>query len=326
MSKNTKKHHHRRGDFDASKAVKPADVISDPRFEAAQRDPRFMTMRHVSRKVKIDSRFKKMFDDENFRVGGGGENNIGGKKVDKFGRRSTGSTKTQKEVSREGLESYYDLEEEEEEEEEGRKHAKPVHVDRRDLPEMDADMQAKLDASRDRMRGVGLEDSSDEDEDDSDSSTSDTSDDEFKESSDSEELSEEGVLANYSERRETGHESSVPEQDATKRLALVNCEWQQIRAVDILTILRSFCPASGEVKRVTVYPSDFGLQRMKEENVIGPMGAVAKIKKSKYRGNELSEKRKNKKNLSEFEFGKEGKEIDNEQLRQYERDRLKYLS
>ena len=124
------------------------------------------------------------------------------------------------------------------------------------------------------------------------------------------------MLANYSERRETGHESSVPEQDATKRLALVNCEWQQIQAVDILTILRSFCPASGEVKRVTVYPSDFGLQRMKEENVIGPMGAVAKIKKSKYGGNELSEKRKNKKNLSEFEFGKEGKEIDNEQLRQ----------
>ena len=329
MSKNTKKKksttHHNRGDFDASKAVKPADVISDPRFEAAQRDPRFMTMRRVSRKVKIDSRFKKMFDDENFRVGGGGENNVGGKKVDKFGRRSMGSTKTQKEISREGLESYYDLEEEEEEEEEGRKHTKPVHVDRRDLPEMDADMQAKLDASRDRMRGVGLEDSSsDDDEDDSDSSTSDTSDDEFKESSDSEELSEEGVLANYSERRETGHESSVPEQDATKRLALVNCEWQQIRAVDILTILRSFCPASGEVKRVTVYPSDFGLQRMKEENVIGPMGAVAKIKKSKYGGNELSEKRKNKKNLSEFEFGKEGKEIDNEQLRQYERDRLKY--
>ena len=57
-----------------------------------------------------------------------------------------GSTKTQKEISREGLESYYDLEEEEEEEEEGRKHAKPVHVDRRDLPEMDVDMQAKLDA------------------------------------------------------------------------------------------------------------------------------------------------------------------------------------
>ena len=75
-----------------------------------------------------------------------------------------------------------------------------------------------------------------------------------------------GRVSELFERRETGHESSVPKQDATKRLALVNCEWQQIRAVDILTILRSFCPASGEVKRVTVYPSDFGLQRMKEEN------------------------------------------------------------
>ena len=53
------------------------------------------------------------------------------------------------------------------------------------------------------MRGVGLEDSSsDDDEDDSDSSTSDTSDDEFKESSDSEELSEEGVSRTI-QRRET---------------------------------------------------------------------------------------------------------------------------
>ena len=164
----------------------------------------------------------------------------------------------------------------------------------------------------------------DDEEESSESETSDDEDDALKEFSDGEELSDEGVLASHAERRETGTKSSVPEQDATKRLALVNCEWQQIRAVDILTILRSFCPSSGEVNRVTVYPSDFGLKRMKEENVIGPMGAVAKIKKSKYGGSELSQKRKNKKSLSEFEFGKEGKEIDNEQLRQYERDRLKY--
>ena len=325
MARSGKKHSS--SSFDPSKAVNAADVIDDPRFRAAQHDPRFMTMRKASRKVKIDSRFKKMFEDENFRVGGaGGEGELTGKKVDKFGRR-TSSKKSQREISREGLESYYDLDddEKEDEEEEEREHKKPVQVDRRDLPEMDADMQAKLDASRDRMRGVGLEDSSsssDDEEDDSDSETSD--DDVFKESSDREELSDEGVLASYAERRETGHESSVPEQEATKRLALVNCEWQQIRAVDILTILRSFCPSSGEVKRVTVYPSDFGLERMKEENTIGPMGTVAKIKKSKYGGNELSEKRRNKKKLSEFEFGKEGKEIDNEQLRQYERDRLKY--
>lgn len=322
--------------FDPSKAINRADVISDPRFQQMQSDPRFMTMRQQSRKVKIDSRFKKMFEDENFRVGNqlGGGFESQGRKVDKFGRKTNGSGKSRKELTREGLESYYDLDEEvkddtEEEDEGKRGRKKPSGVDRRDLPEMDAAMQAKLDASRDRMRGVGLEDSSsssssDDEEDSSESETSDDEDDAFKEFSDGEELSDEGVLASYAERRETGHESSVPEQDATKRLALVNCEWQQIRAVDILTILRSFCPSSGEVNRVTVYPSDFGLERMKEENVIGPMGAVAKIKKSKYGGSELSQKRKNKKSLSEFEFGKEGKEIDNEQLRQYERDRLKY--
>ena len=256
--------------FDPSKAINSADVISDPRFQQMQSDPRFMTMRQQSRKVKIDSRFKKMFEDENFRVGNqrGGGFEAGGRKVDKFGRKTNGSGKSRKEISREGLESYYDLEEElkekgdtDEEDERKRRRKKPGGVDRRDLPEMDAAMQAKLDASRDRMRGVGLEDSSssddeDEQEDSSESETSDDEDDAFKEFSDGEELSDEGVLASYAERRETGHESSVPEQDATKRLALVNCEWQQIRAVDILSILRSFCPSSGEVNRVTVYPSD----------------------------------------------------------------------
>ena len=40
--------------------------------------------------------------------------------------------------------------------------------------------------------------------------------------------------------------------------------------MDILVVLRSFLPKGGRIDRVTVYLSDFGLQRMAEEAALGP--------------------------------------------------------
>jgi hypothetical protein len=56
------------------------------------------------------------------------------------------------------------------------------------------------------------------------------------------------------------------------RLALVNMDWDHIRAVDILAALRSFVPAGsdGTVLRVSVIPSDYGVARMAEEARFGP--------------------------------------------------------
>jgi hypothetical protein len=59
-----------------------------------------------------------------------------------------------------------------------------------------------------------------------------------------------------------------------RRLAIVDLDWDNVRAVDILAALRSFLPrraaASSPIARVTVYPSDYGLQRMAEEAAVGP--------------------------------------------------------
>lgn len=60
--------------------------------------------------------------------------------------------------------------------------------------------------------------------------------------------------------------------DATPRLAVLDLDWEHVRAVDILAVLRSFCPPKGRVQRVTVYPSDYGLERMAEEATAGPQG------------------------------------------------------
>ena len=40
-------------------------------------------------------------------------------------------------------------------------------------------------------------------------------------------------------------------EDATSRLAVVNCDWEQVRAVDLLAVLRSFVPSGGRLRTLT---------------------------------------------------------------------------
>jgi hypothetical protein len=63
--------------------------------------------------------------------------------------------------------------------------------------------------------------------------------------------------------------------EETHRIAVINCDWERIRAVDLLVVSSSFCPSTGLVKSVNIYPSDFGLSMMAEEDVNGP--AIYKI-------------------------------------------------
>lgn len=62
----------------------------------------------------------------------------------------------------------------------------------------------------------------------------------------------------------------IPEADETNRLAVVDLDWDKISAVDVLAVLRSFLVKGQSIKAVSIYPSDFGLQRMKQEASVGP--------------------------------------------------------
>eukprot|EP00850_Spirogloea_muscicola_P002722 SM000010S04360 [mRNA] locus=s10:1113688:1117900:- [translate_table: standard] len=109
------------------------------------------------------------------------------------------------------------------------------------------------------------------------------------------EVEEEDVESNEEEEEaEEGGEKIATTEEETRRLAIVNLDWDHVRvrklpigasrfgglgllsagtpvvAVDILVILRSFLPRGGSIARVTVYPSDFGLQQMAEEQMQGP--------------------------------------------------------
>jgi hypothetical protein len=118
--------------------------------------------------------------------------------------------------------------------------------------------------------------SSDDDEDDSVDSEGDSSesDDEEKEEDDNE-LGKRGVLdpSYYAQQEvERTHEESTC-------LAVCGMDWSNVRAVDIFTIVSSFTPPSA-VKRVRVFLSDFGQERLAAEERFGPVDVWKKKKKS----------------------------------------------
>lgn len=76
-------------------------------------------------------------------------------------------------------------------------------------------------------------------------------------------------------------------------------------------LLSSFLPRGGQITSVAVYPSDFGLKRMEEEAVHGPVGLFDE------------EKAKDEDSDDDEEEEKDDDEMDNEKLRAYEMSRLR---
>ncbi|ETV73629.1 hypothetical protein, variant [Aphanomyces astaci] len=126
---------------------------------------------------------------------------------------------------------------------------------------------------------------------------------------------------------EDNEEEDIPLGDETKRFAIMNCDWSRMRAVDLLALFQSFLPAAGILHSVVVYPSDFGLARMADEQKFGPQGLWAdKPEKSgdesdDESGDEIDEADPLgiKNSAADADDG-----FDKEKLRRHELDKLKY--
>ncbi|KAJ9172625.1 hypothetical protein P3X46_015840 [Hevea brasiliensis] len=257
-------------------------IIADPRFASVHSDPRFQKVPTQKSKVAIDSRFNRIFTDKNFASSSA--------LLDKRG-------KPKKHKSESSLRHYYRIQEEEEkdnddEREETEKETKIVS------DEDDGGEEVGEESEKEELEKLDLV----AEESDSISQT---------EGSESE---GEAESTTDEEDEEMLYEDDLPEvevenipsiEDGTRRLAVVNMDWRHVRAVDLYVILCSFLPKGGEILSVSVYPSEFGLQRMKEEELHGPVGLFDDENK-------------------DGDDGDDDDEIDEEKLRAYERSRLRY--
>ncbi|KAG0469174.1 hypothetical protein HPP92_018502 [Vanilla planifolia] len=90
----------------------------------------------------------------------------------------------------------------------------------------------------------------------------------------------------------------------THRLAVVNMDWDHIKAVDLYVVMSSCLPKGGQVLSVSIYPSEFGLKCMDIEAVRGPTCLLADDEK--------------------HSDDEPDPEVINEKLRAYELNKLRY--
>lgn len=101
-----------------------------------------------------------------------------------------------------------------------------------------------------------------------DDDVSEVSSDESSLSSEEEEETEEEVFGFPAEQG--GEGEGVPMGEPSSRLAVVNLDWDNIRAADLLAVFSSFTPGNGRILKVAIYPSEFGKERMDREEMEGP--------------------------------------------------------
>lgn len=270
--------------------------ITDPRFANIQSDPRYR-LPSKKHKVKLDSRFSRALQDDNEFTRKA--------KVDRYGR----PLDTKSERTR--LKRKYEFEEDEEEQSQD------------DDPDDDDEVQKELERlggnestsvkKRDILREGRETDSSE--------SSIDSSSDE----DDDDDVDEEAELAPQTR-------NDVPVGEVSARLAVVNLDWDNIRAEDLMAVFSSFLGKSGKLLNVTIYPSEFGKERMQREEMEGPPKEIFAAAPNNRAADSDSEhdqqddsdadEEEIKRKLLKPDSGEQ--DFDSQALRQYQLDRLRY--
>ncbi|KAL3925163.1 MAG: hypothetical protein SGILL_000588 [Bacillariaceae sp.] len=265
----------------------------EDRFAAAETRPQFRAPKQSSTKVVLDQRFSSVLTDPRFQL----------QRKDKYGRRTnkkkdviaaTGELKAFYVVKNEDGDDSHDNSDASESKEthdkrEAHQKANQDDKDARTSESSDEDVHGKnMEEPASRIayltalsRGeLDLSSSSDED----DSSQSSDEDDDQADGEDPV-YGTAGVLdPSFNEAEQEVEISYEP----SPFLAVTNMDWENIRAVDLFSVLSSFAPP-GAVKKVQVYQSDFGMEKMEKEKVHGPTGIWKKNKKKQSEGPDNAE-------------------------------------
>lgn len=267
------------------------ECTADPRFANIQSDPRYRLPSKRQTHVKLDKRFAHMLDDKDFSRNAA---------VDRYGR------KLAKDDTKKQLKKFYRLEDDDEEDED----EDDLSVD--DDDEVQKELKRVEERSYDPARDGGFTDSSSEE------SSSDEEDEDEVENEDDE--------VEFPDKQQ----ANVPLGEVTNRIAVVNLDWDNIRAEDLMACFTSFLPAGGRVLNVTVYPSEFGKERMEKEEIEGPpkdiftstKGAAAEEEEEEEELDSEEEEEEIKKSLLKADTGEE---FNSTKLRQYQLERLRYF-
>jgi hypothetical protein len=148
------------------------------------------------------------------------------------------------------------------------------------------------------------------------------------ESETSDESSEEDEDADLEELAPT-QQQDIPSGEVTSRVALVNLDWDNIRAADLMAVFSSFLPSSGgSLLRVAIYPSEFGKERLEREEMEGPpkeifSNAAKENSDEDVPSEEEDDDEEVKKSLLKDENGEQ--DFNPTALRKYQLERLRYF-
>lgn len=283
--------------------------MADERFSALKSDPRYRLPSGKEKRTAVDARFQSLFTDQEFRKKAA---------VDRYGR------KIKPEANARDLEKLYRLERdgeedverdiEEEEEKKVKKGKKSVRIaENESESEEDEDEEEEI-ATRDPMRdGFSASESEEED-------------------SDEESEGEEDELMDATAGIEQTEE--IPMGEVSRRIAAVNLDWDNIRAADLLAVAASFAPPGGKIENVTIYPSEFGRERLEREELEGPPREIFASSSTVVQKDDEDEEddedsdsddeEKIKNKLLSANQATEESEFDTAALRAYQLERLKY--
>lgn len=270
----------------------PPAKITDARFASFETDPRYALPSKRKSKTTIDKRFARMLKDDDFTATA---------KVDRYGRKIKSDSK------KKALQRLYQEEEADEDEEKG----SDAEVDDDDKIQRELE---KADSKYDPARGGGFSSS----ESDSDSDSDDDDDEE------AEKVDKAPDMQQYRTQQ-----ADVEIGEVTKRIAIVNLDWDHIKSVDLMALFKSFVPAGGRIEKVSIYPSEFGKERIQREELEGPPKEIFKKSEedSEDDGDDSEDddvEDSDEEAKNELLKEENDEDFDHDALRTYQLDRLRY--
>jgi hypothetical protein len=339
-------------------------IMSDQRFASAKTDPRFRKPKSKQLKVELDDRFKDVLERSDFAEGSGSGRKAKGResfctltwekatdfagRLDKYGRPLAASHEADQ------LKRFYRLKSPSPSRG-GGEQSKSTFIDfargEGTLPssgsEVESDEESEVEQEEleigpsQSKRFLPVVSESDSDSDELQVNLDEDEDDEESSAFPPEDVGRHSGSAEHLEDEEA--EDVAP----TSRVAAVNMDWDNLKAGDLFSIFNSFLqptskdpqPPPGRLLHVKVYPSEFGRERMAQEEIEGPGGSTF-ARHERQDGNRGDPEKSTRSDApfsspqepsEEFQRDVDGEsdrddaEVDMDQLRQYQLERLRLV-